>query len=242
MSKISDFIKWLNEQVGSIYVWGAQGETATEALIRKMEKSETNINRVLALYRKRVADGKTNIKMYDCSGLIICYFLEHGYIATDTTAAGLYDKCKAIKQSELKAGDLVFHHNGKKIHHVGVYIGENTVIHSKGRDVGVVKEKFNIKDWNMFGRYEKLQESEETKMRAITKTSPLMRGEDIKALQTALNALGYDCGTADGIAGDKTIKAIQAFADNHTTKKLPESVTVTAVINGKEYVGDINLK
>ena len=69
-----------------------------------------------------------------------------------------------------------------------------------------------------------------------------MRGEDIKALQTALNALGYDCGTADGIAGDKTIKAIQAFADNHTTKKLPESVTVTAVINGKEYVGDINLK
>ena len=87
-----------------------------------------------------------------------------------------------------------------------------------------------------------MQESEVKEMKAITKTSPLMKGADIKALQTALNALGYDCGTADGVAGDKTIKAIQAFADNHTTKKLPESVTVTAVINGKEYVGDINLK
>ena len=237
MSKISDFIKWLKEQVGSIYVLGAQGEAATEALIRKMEKSETNINRVLALYRKRLADGKTNIKMYDCSGLIICYFLEHGYIATDTNASGLYSKCKAIKQSELKAGDLVFHHNGIKIHHVGVYIGDNMVIHAKGRDVGVVKEKFSTNDWNRFGRYEKLQESEETRMKIITKTSPLMKGDDIKKLQEALNSLGYDCGTADGIAGDKTIKAIQAFADRHTTKKLPESVTVTVSVGKKTYTG-----
>ena len=241
MSKISDFISWLKEQVGSIYVWGAQGETATKALIRKMETSETNINRALALYKKRVAEGITP-KMYDCSGLIICYFLEHGYIATDTNASRLYSKCKAIKQSELKAGDLVFHHNGTRIHHVGVYIGDNMVIHAKGRDVGVIKEKFSTDDWNRFGRYEKLQESEETKMKTITKTSPLMRGDDIKVLQTALNALGYDCGAADGIAGDKTINAVQAFADKHTTKKLPESVTVTAVINGKEYAGEINLK
>ena len=241
MSKITKFIDWLNEQVGSIYVWGAQGETATETLIRKMETSQTNINRALALYKKRVAEG-VKPKMYDCSGLIVCYFLRNNLINSDTTASGLYSKCKAIKQSELKAGDLVFHHNGIKIHHVGAYIGDNMVIHAKGRDVGVVEEKFSANDWNRFGRYEKLQESEETKMKAITKTNPLMKGEDIKALQTALNALGYDCGTADGVAGDKTIKAIQAFADKHTTKKLPNGVTVTAVINGKEYAGEINLK
>lgn len=241
MSKIENFIAWLKEQVGSIYVWGAQGETATESLIRKMETSQTNINRALKLYKKRVAEG-TAPKMYDCSGLIVCYFLSNNLIDSDTNASGLYSKCKAIKQSELKAGDLVFHHNGTKIHHVGVYIGDSMVIHAKGRDVGVVKEKFSTNDWNRFGRYEKLQESEVKEMKIITKTSPLMRGEDIKALQTALNALGYDCGAADGIAGDKTINAIQQFADNHTTQKLPEGMTVTAVISGKEYVGDINLK
>ena len=241
MSKIENFIAWLKEQVGSIYVWGAQGETATESLIRNMETSKTNIKRALALYKKRVAEG-VKPKMYDCSGLIVCYFLMSNLIDSDASASGLYDKCKVIKQSDLKAGDLVFHHNGTKIHHVGVYIGDNTVIHAKGRDVGVVKEKFSTNSWNRFGRYDKLQESEVKEMKVITKTSPLMKGEDIKALQTALNALGYDCGTADGIAGDKTIKAIQAFADTHTAKKLPESVTVTAVINGKEYVGDINLK
>lgn len=241
MSKITKFIDWLNEQVGSIYVWGAQGETATESLIRKMETNQTNINRALTLYKKRVADGIAP-KMYDCSGLIVCYFLRKNLINSDTNASGLYSKCKAIKQSELKAGDLVFHHNGTKIHHVGVYIGDNMVIHAKGRDVGVIKEKFSTNDWNRFGRYEKLQEGEEAKMKIITKTNPLMKGEDIKALQTALNALGYDCGAADGIAGDKTIKAVQQFADKHTTKKLPDSVTVTAVINGKEYAGEINLK
>lgn len=240
MSKISDFIKWLKEQVGSIYVWGAQGETATESLISKMETSETNINRVLTLYKKRVTEG-VKPKMYDCSGLIICYFLKNNLIGGDTNASGLYSKCKTIKQQELKSGDLVFHHNGTKIHHVGVYIGDNTVIHAKGRDVGVVKEKFSANDWNKFGRYEKLQEqeSEETKMQIITKTSPLTKGEDIKALQTALNALGYECGTADGIAGDKTIKAIQAFADKHTTKKLPESATVTVKVGGKSYKGEV---
>lgn len=244
MSKIEAFIKWLNAQVGSIYVLGAQGETATEALIRKMEKSETNINRVLALYRKRVADGKTNIKMFDCSGLIICYFLEHGYIATDTTAAGLYDKCKVIKQSELKEGDLVFHHNGTKIHHVGVYIGENMVIHAKGRDYGVVKEKFNIKDWNRFGRYEPLQEkeSEVNEMPIKLKiTNPLMSGDEICELQEALNRLGYNCGEPDGVCGKHTIAGIEAFCKAHSAY-LPDDMTVTVKADNVSYTGTVKKK
>ena len=151
----------------------------------------------------------------------------------------MYNKSTHITRYELKSGDLVFHHNGTKIHHVGVYIGDSMVIHAKGRDEGVVKEKFSMDDWNRFGRYEKLQESEETKMKIITKTSPLTRGEDIKALQTALNALGYDCGTADGVAGDKTIKAIQAFADKHTTVKKPDSMTVTVKADNVSYTGTV---
>lgn len=37
-----------------------------------------------------------------------------------------------------------------------------------------------------------------------------MFGEDVYALQTALNALGFDAGAADGILGAKTDKAVQA--------------------------------
>ena len=44
---------------------------------------------------------------------------------------------------------------------------------------------------------------------ALAKKEP-----DIKAVQNALNAHGYDCGTADGIAGPKTLNAlINAISD-----------------------------
>lgn len=37
------------------------------------------------------------------------------------------------------------------------------------------------------------------------------RGGDVKALQSVLNATGYSCGTADGIFGSKTTKAVKKF-------------------------------
>ena len=44
--------------------------------------------------------------------------------------------------------------------------------------------------------------------------APAKKEPDIKAVQSALNAHGYDCGTADGIAGPKTLNAlINAISD-----------------------------
>ena len=45
-------------------------------------------------------------------------------------------------------------------------------------------------------------------MPLITKGSS---GDAVKALQTRLNALGYDCGAVDGIFGDKTLAAVKAY-------------------------------
>ena len=47
--------------------------------------------------------------------------------------------------------------------------------------------------------------------RLLKRTSPYMRGDDIKALQAMLNVLGYDCGAVDGIFGDKTKSGVIAF-------------------------------
>ena len=41
------------------------------------------------------------------------------------------------------------------------------------------------------------------------------RGEDVRALQIDLKALGYACGTADGIFGAKTSAAVVAFQRDH---------------------------
>ena len=75
----------------------------------------------------------------------------------------------------------------------------------------------------------------------IELTTPMMRGEDIKALQTALNALGYDAGDADGIAGKNTIAAIQRFAQAHSMAltELPGILQATVSVDGKIYVGTL---
>ena len=69
----------------------------------------------------------------------------------------------------------------------------------------------------------------------------MMRGDDIKALQTALNSLGYDAGDADGIAGKNTIAAIQRFAQAHsmTPTELPGILQATVSVDGKIYVGTL---
>ncbi|MEF9934998.1 MAG: peptidoglycan-binding protein [Clostridium sp.] len=47
--------------------------------------------------------------------------------------------------------------------------------------------------------------------RVIKVTSPLMKGEDIRAIQDKLNYLGYKAGTADGIYGNTTKEAVIQF-------------------------------
>ena len=47
--------------------------------------------------------------------------------------------------------------------------------------------------------------------RNLKVTSPLMYGEDIKAVQNKLNSLGFNCGTADGYYGNDTKNAVIKF-------------------------------
>jgi len=47
--------------------------------------------------------------------------------------------------------------------------------------------------------------------RLLKLTTPYMRGEDVKAVQVALNRQGYNCGVADGIFGSKTKNAVLKF-------------------------------
>ena len=254
MNKLKAFIEYLLEQwkTHSIYVWGGQGEsgsTITEAWIRKMENSTENANRAIAYWKKQCDAGyKDKLKAFDCSGLGVYFLLNNKLISSDTTADGLMRKCKSISKSELRVGDFVFKTNTSgKATHIG-YVVDNglNVIEARGRDVGVVKAPLTDGGWNAYGRPTYWTDAEVKEvikeqtggstMKVITKTNPLTRGDDIKALQTALNALGYDCGTADGIAGDKTIAAIEKFSAAHGGA-VPASVAVTVKAGNKTYTG-----
>ena len=165
MSIRQKFIDYLHAQVGCIYVWGAQGETdITEEWIRKKETSDANAKRAIDLWKKRIAEGMENIAAYDCSGLIMRFLIDEGLYKSDLSSRGLYSAAKKLdKRTELIPGDLVFRHNGERIHHVGVFVGNGMVIEAKGRDDGVVLRLMDASGksyWNRCGRLDVIGEEE----------------------------------------------------------------------------------
>lgn len=251
MSHITEFIEYLHSHIGDAYVWGAQGEMITgmdnfEQWIHKKETSVKNANRAIDFVK---AAAKNPLYAFDCSGLIMMFLMERGYYKSDMSSRGLYSACEKIDRSDLEPGDLVFRHNGQRIHHVGVYVGDNMVIESKGRDDGVVMRLIDASGtsyWNRYGRLAAITDEEVSDSPiVVTMTDPMMRGAEIKVLQTALNSLGYDCGTADGIAGKKTIAAIAQFVEAHDVdgEDVPDTVPSAGecyiVIGGRKFKGDI---
>lgn len=231
MSRTTDFLAFLHEHIGDAYVWGAQGQNLTEmsrdellSFVERRETSDTNVERALRYISLAT---KKPLYAFDCSGLIMYYFQQlKGWSSGDESSRGLYSRCTKIERDDLKPGDLVFRHNGERIYHVGVYVGNGDVIEAKGRDDGVVKRDIDASGtsyWNRFGRHPLLQADDEPAepakpepaAKVIALASPYMRGDDIKALQAALSGLGYDCGKADGIAGSNTIKGVRAFVEAH---------------------------
>lgn len=65
--------------------------------------------------------------------------------------------------------------------------------------------------------------------RVLRITSPFMRGDDVRAVQQALQAKGFNPGTIDGIYGPNTALAVERF---RAARGLP----VTTVVCGEVYV------
>lgn len=246
MANAIGLCKWCNDQLGQIYVWGGNGQEATPALIKAKEEEPVNYNRAMKLYNKRLEEGKYPILMYDCSGLISRYLQNNGIVEKKRNCNHLADMCTFVRnreKGEPDPGDLLFRWSDtSKFYHVGVYVGDGQVIESKGRDDGVVKRDINASGasyWNRWGRLACLQDETST-AKVLTITSPLMRGEDIGALQAALNGLGYPCGDVDGICGAKTMEGIKAFIRAHSqSQAMPDAISVRVTVGGREYKGDI---
>lgn len=146
--------------VGQMYVWGGNGEIMTEKIIKRMENSTNNANRALAFFRALVAGGKTDIRGYDCSGLISRFLQDEGIVSKKRNSRHLYQMCKPLtSRRELKPFDLLFRYKGdrfkaSKIYHVGVYIGNGMAIEAQGRDAGVVERSIDASGtgyWNAYG-------------------------------------------------------------------------------------------
>lgn len=121
-------------------------------------------------------------------------------------------------------------------YHIGYVVDDElNVIEAKGRDDGVVKRPLKAGGWNAYGRPSFFKADiapgvQETPAntgqqpatpaagsfevaRVLKITKPLVKGEDVKALQSALIARGFGCGAmgADGIYGRFTAQAVRHF-------------------------------
>ena len=235
------FKKALNEKWG--YIWGAAGETWTQA------KQDAATREMTVKYGQQWV-GK---RVADCSGLFSWAFKELGgymYHGSNTmwkkycTEQGKLTNGKRSDGKELKPGTAVFQcKNSTDYYHVGLYIGDNTVIEAKGTASGVVVSQPSA--WTHWGElkgitYDELVESEtvytELGERVLKYTSPNTYGEDVKKLQEKLNDLGYSCGKADGYFGTKTRNALMAFqaANKLTVDGVLGSKSLTALNNGSK--------
>lgn len=160
-SLMDEFLEHVRAQLGMPYVWGAQGHVLTdmpdpEGWIRKKEDDPKDASNAIEYYRKVKTAGMNPIRAYDCSGLIMSFVENKKGLRPDLPARYIYSDCDPIDRGDLQPGDLVFRHNGKKIHHVGVYVGEGRVIEAMGRKYGVVDRRIDASGsgyWNRYGRW-----------------------------------------------------------------------------------------
>lgn len=241
MTKITEFVDLLRTQTDKgIYVWGGDGQNLSAmndpiSWIKKKETSDTNAQRAITLYNKRLNANVNPIQAFDCSGLIYWALKTLGLQKSDVSSRGLYGLCTPIDKSELRAGDLVFKWTDKdgdgfdvsEIYHVGAMIDDTHTIECIGRDSGVVELKYSSK-WKAWGRPkwfvdikpvnpvepEPVQPDDPSiYWRDLYVTSPYMRGEDVKFIQTSLINGGYSVGKSecDGIYGNDTKNAVLKF-------------------------------
>jgi len=116
------------------------------------------------------------------------------------------------------------------MYHVGVYMGDGSVVHAKGRDDGVVRESLCATGWNRFGRLKVFAETEEaaTYVRKLKRTLPNMQGDDVRAVQTALLDEGFDPQGIDGLYGKNTEKAVKAY-------QKAKSLCATGIVDEKTW-------
>lgn len=146
----------------SCYVWGASGELGakvTESWIRKKEARNNggaNADRAVGAWEEQIAAGNDLFRVFDCSGFVSWVLSRVGVFSGRRDCDGLWALSDKLDAPE--NGALLFRvskTNSEDETHVGLYFN-GYQYHAKGRDDGVVKEKYNAKYWAKCARFKAL--------------------------------------------------------------------------------------
>ena len=107
---------------------------------------EELINKVISVARQQIGKpykyGANGPGSFDCSGLMEYIFKNGANITLPRNSKAQAGVGKAVSKSNLQPGDLIFFNtSGSGISHVGIYIGNDEMIHapSSGKTISIVK-------------------------------------------------------------------------------------------------------
>ena len=206
------------------YIWGTAGVKWTA------EKQAAATRDMTVKYGKKWIGHM----VADCSGLFTWAFKQLGgymYHGSNTmyksycTAKGKLTGGKRSDGQTLKAGSAVFTGTENDHGHVGLYIGNGTVIEAKGTQAGVIKSNVADKKWTYWGELKGVDYGDGS---YIPEPDPApapdkkgeyptikrgSKGEFVTLCQTKLVNKGYDIGSCgvDGDFGKATEAAVKQF-------------------------------
>jgi hypothetical protein len=200
------------------YIWGKSGQTWTQkqqdAATREMTKK----------YGQRWV-GKV---VTDCSGAFVYAFEEEGgsiYHGSNTiwkqycSSKGKLVHGVREDGQPMKPGTAVFLYDGSKRHHIGCYVGGDTVIEAKGTINGVVVSRLD--HWDEWGELKDVDYSNSGDIQPPDVKPPRRmhrqgcKGEDVHEMQVALNNWnqGVKAIKEDGKFGPNTLLMVKMFQD-----------------------------
>ena len=235
-------IEAAKSQLGNPYVFGMWGRECTPSVRRRYAGYNPSHKRAIFKACPVLSGKKPNCDgckwqgklAFDCRGFTYWCLSQVGITIKGGGATSQYNTAANWVQRG-DVGDMpdvvccVFQRRNGRMQHTGLHIGGGKVIHCSN---GVQWGDTSDKAWTHYAIPAGLYTAEE--IAAAGKPEPgkpdtnkptesvvfnLRRGSkgaDVTKLQTALNAQGYDCGTADGIFGLKTEMAVRAFQRDHS--------------------------
>lgn len=106
---------------------------AQKAKLEQESARNARVNDIIAYAQtylgKPYSYGSTGPNSFDCSGFLYRVFGDKG-ISVPRSSKDYGNFGTGVSLSEAKAGDVLVFASGGRIHHVGIYIGDNKFIHS----------------------------------------------------------------------------------------------------------------
>ncbi len=142
----------LNELAAPTFAESAPAIVADAAA--EVTETTRNPRQLLAAFAMELRDiryrrgGRAPSTGFDCSGFVHYVFAHALGIDLPSNSAEQFHAGTRIARDELQTGDLVFFHtHGKRISHVGIYLGDGRFIHSPTTGQRVRVDRLNEHYW-----------------------------------------------------------------------------------------------